>query len=190
LPTVPMILAASMGPMPKISVRVVSEASTSDSMRPFRSATFLSSLRTSRSTSEASRRRTREEELCGRMPRRMHAARSAESVPVTPPGMRSRKSPCKRLSALVRSATRSSRLSESRRSTSDSASGSTTASRPLCEAAKAVARASSSSFLRALPVESTRTRAESFGGTSTTDSPAAASLPARCRPRPLAFSTA
>jgi hypothetical protein len=53
-----------------------------------------------------------------------------------------------------------------------------------------VARASSPSFLRALPVESTRTRAESLGGTSTTDSPAAANLPARCRPRPLAFSTA
>ena len=45
--------------------------------------------------------------------------------------------------------------------------------------AKAVARASSSSFLRALPVESTRTRAESFGGTSTTDSPEAANLTAR-----------
>jgi hypothetical protein len=45
LPTVPMILAASMEPMPKISLRVVSEASTSASMRPFRSAIFLSSVR-------------------------------------------------------------------------------------------------------------------------------------------------
>ena len=44
-----------------------------------------------------------------------------------------------------------------------------------------VARASSPSFLRALPVESTR--AESLGGTSTTDSPAADSLPARCLPQ-------
>jgi len=72
-------------------------------------------------------------------------------------------------------------LSESKRSSSEPISGSTTASRPLCEAAKAVARASSPSFLRALPakLESTLTRAESFGGTSTTDSPAAASLPAR-----------
>jgi hypothetical protein len=94
------------------------------------------------------------------------------------------------LSARVRSATRSSRLSESRRSTSEAASASTSASRPLREAAKAVASASSPSFLRALPVESTRTRAESLGGTSTTDSPAAASLPARCLPRPPAFSTA
>ena len=33
--------------------------------------------------------------------------------------------------------------------------------------------------------ESTRTRAESLGGTSTTDSPAAANLPARCLPRDL-----
>jgi hypothetical protein len=82
------------------------------------------------------------------------------------------------------------RLSESRRSTSDAASGSTLGSPSLREAAKAVARASSLSFLRALPVESTRTLAESLGGTSTTHSPAAASLTARCRPRPPAFSTA
>ena len=70
------------------------------------------------------------------------------------------------------------------------ASGSTGASRSLREAAKAVARASTPSFLRALPVESTLTRAESLGGTSTTDSPGATNLPARYRPRPLAFSTA
>jgi hypothetical protein len=38
--------------------------------------------------------------------------------------------------------------------------------------------------------ESTRTLAESLGGTSTTDSPEPASLPARCRPRPPAFSSA
>ena len=49
LPTVPMILAASMGPMPKISVRVVPEASTSASMRSFRSTIFRSSVRMSRS---------------------------------------------------------------------------------------------------------------------------------------------
>ena len=92
----------------------------------------------------------------------------------------------------MRSATRSSRLSESRRSTSESASGSTAASLSLREAASAVARASSPSFLRALPakLESTRTRAESLGGTSTTDSPAAANLPAKCLPRPRAFSIA
>jgi hypothetical protein len=39
-----MIFAASMGPTPKISVRVVPEASTSASMRPFRSATLFLSL--------------------------------------------------------------------------------------------------------------------------------------------------
>src|SRR3954471_11635133 len=64
------------------------------------------------------------------------------------------RSPCRRLSARVRSATRSSRLSESRRSTSEAASGSTAASLSLCEAASAVASASSPSFLRAFPVES------------------------------------
>src|SRR5215218_4613934 len=186
LPTAPMIVAARMGLMPKIWVRVVPEASTSASMRPLRSAIFRSSVRTSRSTSEANprRRRTAAPSL-GRIPRRMRAARSAESFPTTPPGRRSRKSACRRFSALVRSATRSSRLSESRRSASDAASGSTAASLSLREAASAVARASTPSFLRALPakLESTLTLAESLGGTSTTDSPAAANLPARCLPR-------
>jgi hypothetical protein len=70
----------------------------------FRSAIFRSSVRMSRRTSEANRRRTQAEAPCGRMPRTMRAAR--------------------------------------------------------------------------------------LGGTSTTDSPAAANLPARCRPRPPAFSTA
>jgi hypothetical protein len=62
--------------------------------------------------------------------------------------------------------------------------------RSLRQAASAVARASSPSFFRALPLESTRTRAESLGGTSTTDSPAAANLWDKCLPRPPAFSTA
>ena len=136
------LLAASMGPMPKISVRVVPEASTSASMRSFRSAIFRSSVRMSRKISEASRRRRQAEAPWGRMPRKMRAARWAESVPATPPGTRSRRSPWRRLSARVRSATRSSRLSESRRRTSESASGSTAASRSLREAANAVARAS------------------------------------------------
>ena len=91
-PTVPMILAARMGPMPKIWVRVVPEASTSASMRPFRSAIFLSSVLRSRKISEAKRRRRRAEAPLGRMPRRMRAALSAESVRATPPGTRSRSS--------------------------------------------------------------------------------------------------
>jgi hypothetical protein len=192
-PTVPMILAASMGPTPKIWVRVVPEASTSASMRPSRSAIFRSSVLTSRSTSDANRRRRRSEAPPrGRRPRRMRAAWWAESFPATPPGTRTRKSPCRRFSARVRSATKSSRLSESRLSTSDAASGSTAASLSLPEAASAVARASRPSFFLALAakLESTLTRAESLGGTSTTDSPAATSLPARCRPRAPEFSTA
>jgi hypothetical protein len=186
-PTVPMILADRIGPMPKISVRVVPEASTSASIRRFRSAIFLSRVRTSRKISDANRRRRRAEAPLGRMPRRIRAARSAESVLATPPGTRPRRSAWRRLSALVRSATRSSLLSESKRSASDAASGSTAASHSLREAAKAVARASTPSFLRALPakLESTRTRAEteSLGGTSTTHSPEAASLSARSLPR-------
>ncbi len=70
-----------------------------------------------RSTSEANRRLRLAEAPRGRMPRRMRAARGAESVPATPPGTRSRRSPWRRLSARVRSATRSSRLSERSRST-------------------------------------------------------------------------
>ena len=93
LATVPMIFAASMGPTPKISVRVVPEASTSASMRSFRSTIFLSSVRTSRKISEASRRRRRAEAPWCRTPRKMRAARWAESLPVTPPGRRSRRSP-------------------------------------------------------------------------------------------------
>jgi hypothetical protein len=175
-----MILAASMGPMPKMWVRVVPEAPTSASMRRFRSAIFLFSVRTSRKISEANRRRRRAEAPpLGRTPRRMRAARSAESGPATPPGRRSRRSAWRRLSALVRSATRSSLLSESRRSTSDAASASTCANCPVREAASAVARASSPSSLRALPLESTLTLAESLGGTSTTDSPEPANLTAR-----------
>jgi hypothetical protein len=61
LPTVPMILAASMGPTPKISVRAVPEASTWASMRSFRSAIFRSSVLMSRRTSEANLRRRRAE---------------------------------------------------------------------------------------------------------------------------------
>jgi hypothetical protein len=58
--------------------------------------------------------------------------------------------------------------------------GSTVASLSLREAARsAVAKASRPSFLRALPLQSTLTRAESLGGTSTTDSPEPASLIAR-----------
>ena len=51
-----------------------------------------------RSTSEANRRRRRAEAPpLGRRPRKMHAARSAESGRATPPGRRSRRSPCRRL---------------------------------------------------------------------------------------------
>jgi hypothetical protein len=57
--------------------------------------------------------------------------------PSHPAGDQIRRSPCRRLSARVRSATRSSRLSESRRRTSESASGSTAANSPLREAARA-----------------------------------------------------
>jgi hypothetical protein len=182
---VPMILAANIGPMPKISVRVVPQASTSASMRSFRPAIFLSSVRI----------------LSAGPPKPVGAGRARRSPAVVCragcalPGRRRafRLSRRGRDLAGVRAGCLeppcafghqvNKRLSESRRSISDAVSGSTAASRSLREAAKAVARASRPSFLRELPVDSTRTFAESLGGTSTTDSPAAANLPARYRPR-------
>ena len=92
----PDVLAASMGPMPKVSMRLVAEASTSASIRSFRSVIFRSSVRMSRMISEGNRRRMRAEGPWGRMPRKMRAARGVESVPATPPGSRSRRrSPCR-----------------------------------------------------------------------------------------------
>ena len=175
-------------------MRLVAEASTSASIRSFRSVIFRSSVRMSRMISEANRRRMRAEEPWGRMPRKMRAARGGREYPSYPAGHEApqEESVQAALNARVRSATKSSRLSESRRSTSDSASGSTAASRSLRQAANAVTRASSSSFFRALPALRAPAHAlkESLDGTSTTDSPAAANLWARYRPRPPAFSTA
>jgi hypothetical protein len=181
-PTVPMILAASMGPMPKISVRVVPEASTSASMRPLRSAIFLSSVRILSAAPQtpsagAGGPRRRHEAVCRARCVRPDRPR-ASGPPLRGGGLAGARGGClERPGALCNQVNK--RLSESRRSASDAASGSTAASRTLREAAKAVARASTPSFLRALPVESTRTRAESFGGTSTTDSPEPANLTAR-----------
>src|SRR5829696_1009932 len=52
-PTKAMIFAARIGPMPKMSVRAVPEASTSSRMRASRSAIRLLRARTSRKSSEA-----------------------------------------------------------------------------------------------------------------------------------------
>jgi hypothetical protein len=92
------------------------------------------------------------------------------------------------LRARVRSQTRSSRLSVSSLKISawpsGPSSGWTEASRSFRRAARAVKVASSASFFRELPVESTLTREESLGGTSTTRSPAASSFCASGRPMP------
>ena len=176
--------------MPKISVRVVPEASTSASMRPLRSAIFLSSVRTSRSTSEVNRRRRRAEApswaVC-----RAGGARPSRPRASGPPrrggGPAGARGGC--LSALVRSATRSSRLSESRRSASDAASGSTAASRPLREAAGwrgHLPRRSCGHCRSRAPAPALRAWA---GRPPPTRRPQPASPPGD-RPRPLAFSTA
>ena len=56
---IPKIFAARIGPTPKISVSMVPEAFTSPAMRSSSSAMRRSKVRTSRTTSEASRLRTR-----------------------------------------------------------------------------------------------------------------------------------
>jgi transcriptional regulator with XRE-family HTH domain len=97
--------------------------------RGARPPVFRSSVLMSRTISEANcRRRRAEAPPQGRMPRGMRAARSDESFRAVPPGTRSLRSACRRLGVRVRSATHvNKRLSESRRSTSESASGSTAA---------------------------------------------------------------
>jgi hypothetical protein len=72
------------------------------------------------------------------MPRGMRAALSAESFPATPPGRRSLRSPCRRLSALVRSATRSS-LS-SRRAAAEPPRSPRARPAPACRCARRQAR--------------------------------------------------
>jgi hypothetical protein len=107
-----------------------------------------------RRISEANRRRPQAEAPCGRMPRTMRAARWVESVPGTPPGTRSRRSP---LQAVERPGTLGDQVFAPLGKEAQhlrSSSGSTVGNRSLRQAASAVARASSPSFLRALPVES------------------------------------
>ena len=128
-----------MGPTPKISVRAVSEASTSASMRPFRSAIFRSSVRMLSAAPPkltvgggGSRRALgpyAAQDARGPVGRERPGHRGGEEVPQEPVEAA--------LSARVRSSTRSSRLSERRRSTSEAASGSTVGSRSLREAARA-----------------------------------------------------
>ena len=65
----------SIGPMPKISVRVVPQAFTAAEILSFRSAIFRSSVRMSLRISEANLRRRGAEAPWGRMPRTMRAAR-------------------------------------------------------------------------------------------------------------------
>ena len=169
------------GPTPKISVRVVPEASTSASMRPSRSAIFRCSVRMSRKISEASCRRRRAEAPWDRMPRRMCmrlGGSRAFQLPHRGRGLVEARAGCLERSGTLGHQVFFAPLGKQAQSTSEAASGSTVASRSLREAANAVARASSLSFLRALPakLESTRTRAESLGATR--PPPTRRSLPA------------
>src|SRR5215211_808437 len=131
---------------------------------------------TSASSSRAIRLRSTSTTVMGRTRRSRVAARVAESSRVAPPGARSASSTCRRLRMRVRSATRSSRA--------------TGRSRRWWRAAVATEQASARSVLRALLVDSSRARAASLAGTSTTCSPAATRSWAMPRPRPLAPSTA
>jgi hypothetical protein len=182
-PTVPMILAASMGPMPKISVRVVPEASTSASMRSFRSAIFRSSVRILSAAPPKL--------VGGGRPTKSPAAvcRAGCVQPGWPRAFRlSRRAGGlaeARASCLERSGTFGHQVFAPLGKQAQHLRVSLGIDRRQLLVARggqsAVARASSPSFLRALPakLESTLTRAESLGGTSTTDSPVTANLPAR-----------
>jgi hypothetical protein len=153
-----MILAASMGPTPKISMRVVAEASTSDSMRSFRSTIFRFSVRILGAGAPklvGGGRARRSPALvcragCARpdRPRAFQLSRRGGGL------VEARAGCLERSGALGHQVF--APTAESRRRTSEAASGSTAASRSLPEAASAVARASSPSFLRALPLDSTK----------------------------------
>ncbi len=107
-----------------------------------------------------------------------------------PPGMISSSRWWMRLTVSVRARPSSSRRSTSSRSTTV-ASSAATARRPgLRSPATATLCASTGSVLRPCPVSKTRTRADSFAGTSSTVSPSATSRWAMCRPIPAQPSTA
>ncbi len=109
---------------------------------------------------------------------------------VTPPGMRSNNSACRRQAALFFWRPRSRcRLANSRKTRAWS-SGRTTCRRPARNAATATERASLGSFFWDRWVSNTRTRAASTAGTSTTSSPAATSCWDSRYPNPAADSTA
>jgi hypothetical protein len=96
----------------------------------------------------------------------------------------------RRFMVRVRWETTSSRRSESKRSTTVWSSAATTESLGLWMATDATDTASVTSVLRALPEPSSRARAASLAGTSTTRSPAARRCWATPCPRPAAPSTA
>ena len=126
----------------------------------------------------------------GRIVASSREARSAESCRGAPPGRRSRSRRCSRLTARRRSEVSSSRRSESSRNTAQWSSGATRERSSRCWATTATLRASMPSLLRPWPRWSTRVRAASAEGTSTTVSPEATSCWASSRPRPLAPSIA
>jgi hypothetical protein len=138
--------------------------------------------RTSRTRSTASCRRVLAGGLVGRTRRNRAAAVSAVSFRPAPAGTSSASSRCSRLRAWVRVATRSSRRSDSSRSTVAWSWTPTWCSRWLPRAARAIETASPVSWLRPWPVDSSRTRAASLAGTSMTCSPSATSCWARTRP--------
>ena len=123
-------------------------------------------------------------------PARQGGGPSSSELAGTPPGCSSASSTCSRLRIRVRSATRSSRRSDSSRKTTVWSSRATERSCRWWRAAAATEQASARSVLRALLVPSRRARAASLAGTSTTGSPAATSSWAMPRPSPLAPSTA
>jgi hypothetical protein len=149
-----------------------------------------SSRRTSAISSAASRRRVAARTSRGRTRRSRPAAASALSSRGAPPGTRCASSTCRRFTVWVRALTRSSRCSVSARNAIASSSNRTDTNAGAVHAATATDSASASSVLRPCPVDSVRTRAASFAGTSATANPSANNRVASGAPKPLAPSIA
>lgn len=170
---IPTIFAARIGPTPKISVSMVPQASPSTPMRSSSSSAIRRSrARTSRTTSEASRLRTRPAGCCALARRNNLAAALVESCFPTGSKRRSRRRRVRGGGSQGTGALGDQVLPSFGEQPQDlkisawpsgPSSGWTEASRSFRRAARALKVASSASFFRALPVESTLTREESLG---------------------------
>ena len=159
-------------------------------MRRFTATIPASRRPTSTRRSRAWRLRSAATPSAGRTDASTTVARVADKRPPNPPGTRAASMACSRHTAWVRRAVRLWWRSASIRRMDRWSSVATGRRWRWRSAAMAAERASLGSFFDDFPDPSTRTRADSTGGTSTTSSPAATSCWASRQPSPPAPSTA